>query len=518
MTTTSNNTTTIDALTPRQEQVIQLIAAGRTNPQIATELDISIDGVKWHVRELMSKLAADSRDEAVATWQSQRSVARRRKIGRFAAVAVGLAAAAVAAGVVLVAVAGQNTPEDEPVHASSVETPTATAEPTTAAQTVALTPGELLEQMEQAIIAGGEIFHVTSSTDVDDLEAWFDFAEDRSRVERRDSGRISDDGFTFGLRWRTLVINGAIASSENAQQIDSSDPINHTGLGEASSWSMAILSCGLGGSFFIAFDTMAVQNEDATFDGVPAFVLRTESIPDDLLGHPWLKLYIDKSTMLPIGYESGWDVPEADTRRFPSPVPPPYSSAYTWEFIAAADLPTDHFLPSSLGYSEGPGHAAELLAALALVRPIYWFGDPLDLGESLPSVPFSQVIERTAPQHSEIALLTYERPGGVGTNIEVWNVEDWNQDQYSALELFLNYRGCVDEETVELGDRSVRLLKAESAPPPSDGFGAPQGRPSCGTGECATPEPGLNGLGSCASQTGQTGSWLSSPSRTPWSP
>lgn len=64
MTTTSDDTAAPDALTPRQEQVIRLIANGRTNPEIAIQLDLTIDGVKWHVREIIGrwyKIAVEGR-------------------------------------------------------------------------------------------------------------------------------------------------------------------------------------------------------------------------------------------------------------------------------------------------------------------------------------------------------------------------------------------------------------------------------------------------------------------------
>jgi DNA-binding CsgD family transcriptional regulator len=42
--------------TPRQRQVLDLLAARRTNGEIATALGISLDGAKWHVSEVMTKL------------------------------------------------------------------------------------------------------------------------------------------------------------------------------------------------------------------------------------------------------------------------------------------------------------------------------------------------------------------------------------------------------------------------------------------------------------------------------
>ena len=52
-------------LTPREFEVLQLIAQGLTNKAIALELDISTNTVKFHVNAILSKLNAQSRTEAV---------------------------------------------------------------------------------------------------------------------------------------------------------------------------------------------------------------------------------------------------------------------------------------------------------------------------------------------------------------------------------------------------------------------------------------------------------------------
>ncbi|MGE3077194.1 MAG: response regulator transcription factor [Dehalococcoidia bacterium] len=59
-------------LTPRQQDVIRLIAKGLTNGEIGERLDLTLDGVKWHVREILGKFGVDSREEAVERWRSQR--------------------------------------------------------------------------------------------------------------------------------------------------------------------------------------------------------------------------------------------------------------------------------------------------------------------------------------------------------------------------------------------------------------------------------------------------------------
>lgn len=55
--------------TERQRQVLDLIARGRSNPEIAAALGISLDGAKWHMREILSKLGVESREEAAEYWR-----------------------------------------------------------------------------------------------------------------------------------------------------------------------------------------------------------------------------------------------------------------------------------------------------------------------------------------------------------------------------------------------------------------------------------------------------------------
>jgi len=56
----------VEDLTPREMQVLQLMARGYTNPSIARELGISQHTVKYHVTAVLGKLAASTRAEAVA--------------------------------------------------------------------------------------------------------------------------------------------------------------------------------------------------------------------------------------------------------------------------------------------------------------------------------------------------------------------------------------------------------------------------------------------------------------------
>ncbi|MGK2964805.1 MAG: helix-turn-helix domain-containing protein [Tepidiformaceae bacterium] len=80
----------IEPLTGRQREVLDLIARGYTNPQIADALGVSIDGAKWHVREILSKLGVDSREEAAEWWRSERSVGVRVRRATRSAVGLGV--------------------------------------------------------------------------------------------------------------------------------------------------------------------------------------------------------------------------------------------------------------------------------------------------------------------------------------------------------------------------------------------------------------------------------------------
>jgi len=52
-------------LTPKENLVLQLLAGGLPNKRIAAELELSSETVKWHVKKLLAKLNAGSRDHAV---------------------------------------------------------------------------------------------------------------------------------------------------------------------------------------------------------------------------------------------------------------------------------------------------------------------------------------------------------------------------------------------------------------------------------------------------------------------
>jgi DNA-binding CsgD family transcriptional regulator len=99
-------------LTPRQQQVLELLRRGLTNEEIAQRLDISLAGVKYHVSQILSRLGVAAREEAASV-----SLDRRRPwwVGwpLWAPIALGTTAAMAGAAVVFALSAIDSSREQE---------------------------------------------------------------------------------------------------------------------------------------------------------------------------------------------------------------------------------------------------------------------------------------------------------------------------------------------------------------------------------------------------------------------
>ncbi|MGE0599533.1 MAG: LuxR C-terminal-related transcriptional regulator [Dehalococcoidia bacterium] len=156
----------IEGWTERQRQVLDLIVKGRSNGEIADELGLSIDGVKWHMREILSKVGVESRTEAAEYWRKRNGLPSRfgrgwravfsGAVGKVAVAAVAAAGFAVAVAVVVSIRGGSH---DDP--ANGLETPSATVQAT--ATTSTTTPAATVPATPSAVVVDGREVPLTNA-------------------------------------------------------------------------------------------------------------------------------------------------------------------------------------------------------------------------------------------------------------------------------------------------------------------------------------------------------------------
>ncbi|MCC6387440.1 MAG: helix-turn-helix transcriptional regulator [Dehalococcoidia bacterium] len=120
------------SLTQRQEHVLDLVCRGYTNQQIADDLEITLDGAKWHISEILRKLDVATRDDAAAYWREHNGLRERLRRGiavlglapvRWVATVAGVSALGIAAIFVAMMAntnSGEDTPQAEPTAMSAL--------------------------------------------------------------------------------------------------------------------------------------------------------------------------------------------------------------------------------------------------------------------------------------------------------------------------------------------------------------------------------------------------------------
>jgi two-component system nitrate/nitrite response regulator NarP len=60
------------ALSPRERELLGALGSGRTNAELAGQLGVSVNTVKFHLRNLFDKLGVRNRAQAVQLWHESR--------------------------------------------------------------------------------------------------------------------------------------------------------------------------------------------------------------------------------------------------------------------------------------------------------------------------------------------------------------------------------------------------------------------------------------------------------------
>ena len=58
----------VEALTPRELEVLKMISSGLTNAEAAKRLDLSVHGIKFHLTEIYRRLGVTNRTEAAVSY------------------------------------------------------------------------------------------------------------------------------------------------------------------------------------------------------------------------------------------------------------------------------------------------------------------------------------------------------------------------------------------------------------------------------------------------------------------
>jgi DNA-binding NarL/FixJ family response regulator len=65
-----------DNLTPSEKKIVELLALGLTNKEIANRLGLSVTTVSWHLENTYLKLYVNSRTEAALKFQASKAQAK----------------------------------------------------------------------------------------------------------------------------------------------------------------------------------------------------------------------------------------------------------------------------------------------------------------------------------------------------------------------------------------------------------------------------------------------------------
>ncbi|MEX2158586.1 MAG: helix-turn-helix transcriptional regulator [Dehalococcoidia bacterium] len=341
-----------DVLTPREWEVLGLVRGGLSNDAIAARLGISLDGVKYHVSEILGKLGLENRTDA-ARWAEEPSrprawsgalaplaFLRRLPFGWASGVAAAVAVAAIVAGltVLIWAVASEG----------------GRAVP---ARLEGLTAENFAARVAEAMSAEGMVYHVVSeqyqqfdqraAARNSTVEAWIDFAGARTREDVRagpagSSEDIPEHLMSIAVNDTQYSYDGTESTSEQTQTC--------AGVTFYVAISLPLLCDGAIDEADLANATLDLN---AAYEGTPAVALSFESEIAGFDNGNETRLpinvtyYAHRDTLLPLARVSEIHV---DTGLIRTAVA---TDTYGGELIDRSELPDSFFDPAAIGYTEG---------------------------------------------------------------------------------------------------------------------------------------------------------------------
>ena len=396
-----------DTLTARESEVLGLIRRGLTNEEIAQGLDISLDGAKYHVSQILSKLGVASREEAAAVALGE----RRRWWAAWPVWAKIAGTATVAAAVAGLAVLMWGLLRSE----SEAETPLdlqglAVDEVYRRALDSASRPGSVLHTTityAEATLADGE--KVTPMT-----EMWFDADDDAAR---RHSVGISEGEYD---EYDDLIIRKYIYSINppiNPGQKISADRDNFAQHCPGSDSAVIALLFLCPGDPIEGESSSPRSIEVRDFEGRGAIALVSTGSFGGGAGRLdfTTTLYLDPETSLPRAMVFDGFRPFGASEGI---------ARYQHEYLDREEVGADYFDPRSVGY--GVQNVDQLLGSLAANVPVYWLGEEIDFESSACSQPGGEChlvldgVEK-APDDGSSGVLGYR--GGI--TISLWTPENW---------------------------------------------------------------------------------------------
>lgn len=475
-------------LTERQQRVVALMAAGKTNWEIAQDLGLSLEGAKYHVSEVIARYGVTTREEAVARWRDERRpIARTQRGLRAALGALGAKSFLTKTTITLVAVAG--------VVLSAVLVYLGREDQLREAREEPQTAEEFLAAMDETLGQGG-ILHVTfntqgSSDGVDydmAVESWFDFQEGKALIE-------------YEQQWANEDVPRISRELLDGQQVyifDGTPPaVTRTTMDEirppclpSTSYLAAILACGiLPGSEDIDPASMGlVSTTDAlgvayeshhavtpSPDGfapptptpapgtptVPATASATITTRYTYLARP--------DTMLPLRLDVfATHSEQGELGR--------WSLVFDSEMLDRGDVDLSIFDARAQGYRTPDEIEIATLDAAVPGGPLYWLGH-MFTPTGFPQLQLARVEQRFHPERPELIALDYDTAAGDRVTLAMWKEDDWHDflGRLQGYEEFVFSAGCLETDDVIANGISMRILTgavrdARQACPASDTY------------------------------------------------